>query len=135
MDLHTLNSAIACIEANAEREIRGLKLQKVSLIRRHLLDCSQCGVASPLGMWLFIEHHRYEGPWGCTGGDTWHRSEWQMCRVTCPRCRAEHIIWRHAAREKILQLLKEGPSVEELFAEVWEKYGDHYKRIHPKESA
>lgn len=47
------------------------------------ITCACCGKKTKLKNLTLLQTHWYEGPYGCTGGDHWHRGEKQY---ECPKC-------------------------------------------------
>jgi hypothetical protein len=68
----------------AAKRITALRTEREEILKRELkVTCGKCSTSTPIGELTYIQTHWYESPWGCTGGDTWHKGEGQ---TVCPGC-------------------------------------------------
>lgn len=107
----------------AKKVLEGLRNQKIRLIKVKRFTCSICKQESAFGELGFVQDHRYEHPHGCMGGDTWHRSEKNVCHLVCPHCNTMNYIYNHTQREAILRYIELcGLDVTEIFASVFDNH-------------
>lgn len=107
--------------------------QKVAVIKKRVVGCSSCHTAGQLRNWGFVQN--YLQPTSRAASDKGGvPSETKMCHLFCPHCGELICIYDHHQRDLIVDLVdNHGFSKEEIFAFVWEKYGDDPpKRIFPK---
>lgn len=55
--------------------------------RDTFVECTYCKVAYRVRDLTYIQTHWYESPYGCAGGDNWHRGEGQF---GCPGCKVRN---------------------------------------------
>ena len=102
-----------------------LAQEEIDTVKLTRLTCTECKKTSRLAKWDYVQGHWYEGPWGCTGGDTWHSSKTEVCHLACPHCRQMNYIYNHPDRTKIVELCERVASrFSQVFTNVWDKHGD-----------
>lgn len=67
---------------NQEQEKIKQELKEVRT--RKKFECGNCKKKHPISKLTLLEPYWYETPYGCTGGDSWHRSD--EYKVFCPSC-------------------------------------------------
>lgn len=113
----------ADIKEKAKKLLEQLREEKRTLIKAKKFVCVHCEQESLFGTLGFVQEHRYESPWGCTGGDTWHTSKKSVCNLVCPRCTTLNYIYNHPQQQKIISYLEEyGLHIKEIFAEVYDNH-------------
>jgi hypothetical protein len=99
-----------------------LLVRKLEMLRNIEISCPYCKRPSKTQEWTFIQDQWYEGPHGCTGGDTWHDTQTECCHIVCPKCTRETYIYNHPDRDVIVKHIKESDfSKRELFGSVRER--------------
>ena len=63
-----------------------------------------CGMGFQIRELCYIQTHWYEGPYGCTEGDTWHQGEGNW---VCPSCGSRHRLYDKPEIEELKHLFKE----------------------------
>jgi hypothetical protein len=111
------------VKEKAKKMLEKLHEQKRDLVKAKKFTCVHCNKESLFGTLGFVQEHRYEAPWGCTGGDTWHRLQKNLCNLVCPRCATLNYIYNHPQKEKITIYLEGyGLQVNEIFAVVYDNH-------------
>ena len=62
-----------------------------------------CGKGFYIKDLVYIQTHRYETPYGCTGGDMWHRGEGNF---DCPDCGRRNRLYNRKDIEELQHLFK-----------------------------
>lgn len=62
-----------------------------------------CGKKTEVRKLVYIQTHWYESPWGCTGGDDWHRGEGNF---DCPKCGHRNRLYNRQELEELKYLFK-----------------------------
>lgn len=74
-----------------KQNLISLNDQKKALESKITISCAPnvwgkgCGKSFEIGTLTYIQPYWYESPWGCTGGDTWHRDK-EDGYFVCPAC-------------------------------------------------
>lgn len=89
---------IKAIEAAAVKE----ELYEVR--SRKLLKCSHCNRRTRVCDLVLIQRYWYEEPYGCTGGDRWHKGELQY---ECPKCGKRNRSYNRPEIEELRRYFKE----------------------------
>ncbi|KWT98487.1 MULTISPECIES: hypothetical protein [unclassified Variovorax] len=107
-----LNQALAENEAElaaVQAEMDRLRKIRSGLLRQTPVACERnnfgqgCGAVTSIGELTYIQTHWYEGPHGCSGGDTWHRGEGQF---VCPSCGHRNRLYNRKDVEKLAGLFR-----------------------------
>lgn len=125
------------LTTNYKRSLAAVTVQKIANIQGRSFICTHCKHASLLSRCSFIQDFWYEGPSGCSGGDTWHPHEKKVCYIICPSCREWNYLHTHSQREELVAYLTECKvKAEQIFAKVYENHPDgktpSLTQVHPK---
>lgn len=123
--LERIERDMAELAKSHEAAMSTLRGRKKQVIRRFLIRCRECRVASRLSSWGFVQKMYYVRPSGCTEGDYWVPRDTETCDIVCPKCGERNYIYNHPQKERIVAVATRGIGKDELFAAV-EKVNDPF---------
>lgn len=86
-------------------ELTQLNTLKKGILKRTPFLCGGCNETQEIGNTTYIQRHWYESPWGCTGGDTWHREKWGV--IVCPSCKSKLSLYNNETINSLKDHFKE----------------------------
>jgi len=111
MNLATLKRDIERLDKQHKEAMR----RKKELLKQRAIACSGCGKKSRISSWSFIQVTWAAPVFSCNGGGHLAYAVTEDCSIRCPKCGKESDIFHHPAKEKILALLTEDFTAEDLF--------------------
>lgn len=107
------------IEAHHTALARCAGEQRLGVLSRQLIRCTQCDKRSAMMRWGFVRIWHY-------GFDEWEPEQNQYCLIVCPKCKTPNRITVHPQRATIVKTL-DGYRIppHAVFGTMYKKLGDN----------
>lgn len=101
-------------------KISQLKEKKKKLQESQFYNCPKCKKKSKYKEVDYVQHYWYEYPWGCEGGDNWHKDH---ISLICPKCGEFKKVYK--TTDKSFWTKCKDMYYTDVFNQCWKKQGKY----------